>query len=113
VHLLALDLLRRLNFPTAGVRSKGWEEFSGPSAPSMDFVFTVCDRPSAPGASSPSRPGSTPKPTPGPSPHFEAALKAFQAAGRTLKDLFKFLVHNFGEGSRSTRSSMQGKGIGT
>ena len=43
VHPLALDLLRRLNFPTEGVRSKGWEEFSVPSAPSMDFVFTVCD----------------------------------------------------------------------
>jgi arsenate reductase (thioredoxin) len=40
-------LLRRLNFSTEGVRSKGWEEFSGPSAPSMDFVFTVCDRAAA------------------------------------------------------------------
>lgn len=30
-------------------------------------------------------------------PHFEAALKAFQAAGRTLKDFFKFLIENFGE----------------
>ncbi len=47
VHPLALDLLRRLNFSTEGVRSKGWEEFSGPSAPSMDFVFTVCDRAAA------------------------------------------------------------------
>jgi len=44
VHPLALDLLRRLNFSTEGVRSKGWEEFSGPSASSMDFVSTVCDR---------------------------------------------------------------------
>ena len=42
-------------------------------------------------------------------PHFEAALKALQAAGKTLKDLFKFLVHNFGERSRSTRSSTLGK----
>jgi hypothetical protein len=41
-------------------------------------------------------------------PHFEAALKAFQAAGKTLKDLFKFLVHNLGE-RRSTRSSTLGK----
>ncbi|MGH8562699.1 MAG: PLxRFG domain-containing protein [Gammaproteobacteria bacterium] len=31
-------------------------------------------------------------------PHFEAALEAFQAAGKTLKDLFKFLIHNFGAG---------------
>jgi hypothetical protein len=41
--------------------------------------------------------------------HFEAALKAFQAAGKTLKDLFKFLVHNFGERSKSARSSTLGK----
>jgi N12 class adenine-specific DNA methylase len=31
-------------------------------------------------------------------PHFEAALKAFQEAGKTLKDLFKFLIQQFGEG---------------
>jgi arsenate reductase len=43
VHPYALDLLRRLNYSTAGLRSKSWEEFSGPSAPPLDFVFTVCD----------------------------------------------------------------------
>ena len=32
--------------------------------------------------------------------HFEAALEALQAAGKTLKDLFKFLIHNFGAGIR-------------
>ncbi len=47
VHPLALDLLRRLNFSTEALRSKGWEEFSGPSAPRLDFVFTVCDRAAA------------------------------------------------------------------
>ncbi len=47
VHPLALDLLHRLNFSTAGLRSKDWEEFSGASTPSMDFVFTVCDRAAA------------------------------------------------------------------
>lgn len=31
-------------------------------------------------------------------PHFKAALKAFQDAGKTLKDLFKFLIQNFGGG---------------
>lgn len=31
-------------------------------------------------------------------PHFEAALKAFQAAGKSLKDLFKLLIEKFGEG---------------
>lgn len=33
-------------------------------------------------------------------PHFEASLKAFIEAGKTLKDLFKFLIQNFGEGIR-------------
>jgi protein-tyrosine-phosphatase len=43
VHPLALDLLRRLNHDTGSARSKSWEEFAGPDAPRMDFVFTVCD----------------------------------------------------------------------
>ena len=43
VHPYALDLLRRLNYDVARVRSKSWKEFSGPGAPKLDFVFTVCD----------------------------------------------------------------------
>jgi arsenate reductase len=39
----AIDLLKKLNHPTAGLRSKDWEEFAAPGAPVMDFVFTVCD----------------------------------------------------------------------
>ena len=39
----ALDLLKRLGFPTEGLRSKSWEEFSQPGAPQLDFIFTVCD----------------------------------------------------------------------
>ncbi len=39
----ALALLSRLNHPTADLRSKNWSEFAGSGAPSMDFVFTVCD----------------------------------------------------------------------
>ncbi len=41
VHPQALALLGRLGFPTEGLRSKSWEEFSG--GPKLDFVFTVCD----------------------------------------------------------------------
>ena len=31
-------------------------------------------------------------------PHFKAALTAFQEAGKSLKDLFKLLIQNFGDG---------------
>jgi len=39
----ALALLERLGFPTSTLRSKSWNEFSGPDKPQLDFVFTVCD----------------------------------------------------------------------
>ena len=43
IHPYALDLLKRLNYDTSGLRSKSWEEFARPDAPKLDFVFTVCD----------------------------------------------------------------------
>ena len=43
VHPLTLEQLRAAGLPTGGLRSKSWNEFSGPHAPRMDFVFTVCD----------------------------------------------------------------------
>ena len=43
VNRFAIDLLRRLQLPTGGLRSKRWDEFAAPGAPPMDFVFTVCD----------------------------------------------------------------------
>lgn len=43
VHPRALDLLQQLNYDTSKYRSKSWDEFAGPDAPQMDFVFTVCD----------------------------------------------------------------------
>lgn len=42
VHPFAIDLLRDRGFPTAQLRSKSWDEFAGPEAPELDFVFTVC-----------------------------------------------------------------------
>ena len=39
----ALELLKHLRIPTAGLRSKAWDEFAAPGAPPLDFVFTVCD----------------------------------------------------------------------
>jgi protein-tyrosine-phosphatase len=47
VHPLALEILRRNNYVTYGLRSKDWAEFAEPGAPQMDFVFTVCDKAAA------------------------------------------------------------------
>ena len=54
-HPLALELLRKLELPTDGLRSKSWDEFARPGAPTLDFVFTVCDN--AAGESCPIWPG--------------------------------------------------------
>ncbi len=43
IHPLTLWILQQNNYPTDELRSKDWSEFSGADAPSMDFVFTVCD----------------------------------------------------------------------
>jgi arsenate reductase len=47
IHPYTLDLLRRMNFDVSGLRSKSWLEFSGPDAPKLHFVFTVCDNAAA------------------------------------------------------------------
>jgi protein-tyrosine-phosphatase len=43
VNPLALDLLKGLDFPTVGLRSKSWDEFAVPGGTQFDFVITVCD----------------------------------------------------------------------
>jgi len=44
VNPFALELLQRRGFATSNLRSKSWDEYSRPDAPSMDFVITVCDK---------------------------------------------------------------------
>jgi arsenate reductase len=44
IHPLALRQIELARMPTQGLRSKSWDEFAGPGAPEIHFVFTVCDR---------------------------------------------------------------------
>ena len=43
VHPISIALLKQLNLPTEGLRSKSWDEFAAPGSPPLDFIFTVCD----------------------------------------------------------------------
>ena len=96
VHPLALALLQRLSFPTEGLRSKSWDEFSTPGAPSLDFVCTVCDN--AAGEVCPIWPGKPmtahwgiPDPAAVAGTNEEKAA-AFQAAFRALEERIKAFI---------------------
>ena len=43
VHPISIALLKQLNLPMEGLRSKSWDEFAAPGAPPLDFIFAVCD----------------------------------------------------------------------
>jgi arsenate reductase len=43
VNAGAIELLERRGIPTAGFRSRSWNEFAGPDAPAMDHIITVCN----------------------------------------------------------------------
>lgn len=47
VNPRTIELLQRNHFKTEGLHSKSWDAFTGPGAPVMDFVFTVCDQAAA------------------------------------------------------------------
>jgi arsenate reductase (thioredoxin) len=47
VHPETVQLLQSLGYDASGFRSKSWGEFAKPGAPSLDFVFTVCDNTAA------------------------------------------------------------------
>ena len=88
VHPEALKVLTDHGYPTEGLRSKSWDEFSVPGAPEIDIVITVCDN--AAGEICPIWPGrpvsahyglDDPAAVTGPP---EDVTKAF---ARTLKDL--------------------------
>ena len=43
VNPFALEVLASYDYPVDGLASKTWHVFTGPDAPQMDFVLTVCD----------------------------------------------------------------------
>ena len=55
VHPLAVTMVEEMELPSAHMRSKFWQEFAGPAAPTLDFVFSVCD--AAAGETCPQWPG--------------------------------------------------------
>ena len=55
VHPIALEVLARAGYSTAGLHSKDWSAFARSRAPRLDFVITVCDK--AAGEACPPFPG--------------------------------------------------------
>lgn len=42
-HPLGLQVLQKAGVSTEGLRSKSWDEFAAPGAPTMNLIITVCD----------------------------------------------------------------------
>ncbi len=43
VNPFAIEAMTAAGLSAQGLRSKSWDEFAAPGAPSIDFIFTVCD----------------------------------------------------------------------
>jgi arsenate reductase len=94
-HTVAL--LSALGYETSGFRSKSWDEFAAPDAPTMDFIFTVCDE--AAGETCPVWPGhpanghwSIPDPVKVTGSHAEVSA-AYDEAYRMLSNRISALVN--------------------
>ena len=55
VNPYAIAALQKAGLATEGLRPKSWDEFAGAGAPTLDFVFTLCD--AAAGETCPHWPG--------------------------------------------------------
>ena len=96
VNPLAVETLASAGMPTAGLRSKSWDEFARPGAPQMDFILTVCDNAAA--EACPVWPGKpitahwgVPDPAAVEGPD-EAKRAAFRSAAATLRRRIELLV---------------------
>lgn len=95
VNPLALSTLAAHGIVPSNPRSKSWDEFSGPEAPVMDFVITVCD--SAAGESCPYWPGVPLSahwgvPDPPAAGDHAAQVAAFESAFQTLSHRMRQLA---------------------
>lgn len=89
VNPVAIETLQKHGIPCAGARSKSWDEFAVPPAPTFDFVFTVCDN--AARETCPIWPGQPVTahwgiPDPAHVEPTEARRAAFEAAYRSLQE---------------------------
>ena len=99
VNPLALEALGRVGIDTSPFRSKSWDEFTGPDAPRMRLVITVCDN--AANEACPFWPGSPVQghwgyPDPSGAPEGER-LAAFELTRQALGyRMLQLLSHDFG-----------------
>ena len=114
VNPLALELLREQGLPTAHLRSKSWDEFARPGAPTMDYVFTVCDQ--AAGEVCPIWPGHPVTahwgiPDPAAAEGVEAErMLAFREAFRTLERRIRLFLDASAQGAGPGRDAARGRG---
>jgi len=88
VNPVAIQTLEKHGVPCAGARSKSWDEFAVSSAPTFDFIFTVCGN--AANEPCPIWPGHPTTahwgiPDPAHVEPLEARREAFEAAYQSLK----------------------------
>jgi arsenate reductase (thioredoxin) len=93
VHPETVRLLHGLGYDTSVLRSKAWNEFAGPGAPPLDFVFTVCD--SAAGETCPVWPGQ-PMTAHWGVPDPAAATASPAEIGLAFKDVYRMLHQRIG-----------------
>ena len=96
-HPLGLLALQHAGIPTAGLRSKGWDEFASPDAPVMDLIITVCDN--AAGETCPVWPGHPasahwgyPDPSAGNAPD-DVKLEAFRQTMLAIRQRLELLLN--------------------
>ena len=117
VHPLTLRTVRDYGFDADGLRSKSWNEFAGPNAPTMDFVITVCDK--AAGESCPLWPGHPAVAHWGvPDPAVSGDPQAFRDAWLTLRRRIELMLalplHTLDKMAREQRlSAFAGEGSGS